>query len=265
MVNVKMKCSPPLNRQTLLSVNHIKEQGVKSAHNIGSINRCSSGEPAALADNNRYGASQIPASPPEVPSTVSHVQRSPMSIPQLLHTVQKGQKLPLEDSGKLSAIKACLGWNTTDPNCDVDVSAFLLNANGKVIDDEWFVFYGQTQSPDNSAIFSLEDGEDRESILVDFRKLNPAVKKIVFVLTINEAFEKKLNFSMLKEAYIRIMDTVASRELVSFKMEEYYSNVTSMMIGEIYLHNGVWRFNAIGNGVARDLAGLCELYGVQVV
>lgn len=48
-------------------------------------------------------------------------------------------------------------------------------------------------------------------------------------------------------------------------MDEYYSNVTSMMIGEVYRHNGIWKFNAIGNGVTRDLAGLCELYGVQVI
>ena len=63
---------------------------------------------------------------------------------------------------------------------------------------------------------------------------------------------------------MRIMDP-AGTELVSFKMDEYYTNVTSMMIGELYLHNGAWKFNAIGNGVAKDLAGLCGLYGVQVI
>ena len=77
-------------------------------------------------------------------------------------------------------------------------------------------------------------------------------------------FEKNLNFGMLEDAYIRIMDP-AGTELVSFKMDEYYTNVTSMMIGELYLHNGAWKFNAIGNGVAKDLAGLCSLYGVQVI
>ena len=63
---------------------------------------------------------------------------------------------------------------------------------------------------------------------------------------------------------LKITDT-SDTELVSFKMDEYYSNVTSMMIGEVYRHNGIWKFNAIGNGVTRDLAGLCELYGVQVI
>lgn len=76
--------------------------------------------------------------------------------------------------------------------------------------------------------------------------------------------KKILNFGMLEDAYIRIMDP-AGTELVSFKMDEYYTNVTSMMIGELYLHNGAWKFNAIGNGVAKDLAGLCGLYGVQVI
>ena len=68
---------------------------------------------------------------------------------------------------------------------------------------------------------------------------------------------------MLKDAYVRIIENSTNAELVSFKMSEYYSNVTSMTIGELYLHKGIWKFNAVGNGVARDLAGLCELYGVE--
>lgn len=64
---------------------------------------------------------------------------------------------------------------------------------------------------------------------------------------------------------ISVLWILLSTELVSFKMDEYYTNVTSMMIGELYLHNGAWKFNAIGNGMAKDLAGLCGLYGVQVI
>ena len=85
------------------------------------------------------------------------------------------------------------------------------------------------------------------------------------MLTINDALAKHLHFGMLKDAYIRIIETGSYRELVSFPMLEYYNNVISMMIGEIYLYNGKWKFHAIGDGVVRDLAGLCELYGVQVV
>ena len=141
----------------------------------------------------------------------------------------------------------------------------MLNSSGKVIGDTWFVFYGQEISPDASTTFAVDNRNDREIISVDFNRLNSAVSKIVFVLTINEALEKHLSFSMVKDAYIRIINADNNSELVSFKMDEYYSNVISMMIGELYIHNGMWKFNAVGNGVARDLAGLCELYGVRVV
>lgn len=98
---------------------------------------------------------------------------------------------------------------------------------------------------------------------INLAKLSPGIKKIVFVLTINEALAYRLNFSMVKDAYIRLLDTDTRREIYSFLLTDYYANVTSMMLGELYLYNGTWKFNAIGNGVAKDLAGLCELYGVQ--
>ncbi len=186
-------------------------------------------------------------------------------IPQLMKPVQKGQKVSMGVGTPLTALKACFGWNSTNAGCDVDVSAFMLGDNGKVIGDEWFVFYGQTNSPDNSTTFQMDNGADREIIHINLQTLNPAVKKIVFVLTINEAVEKRLHFGMMKDAYVRIMNPNDNTELVSFKMTDYYSNVISMMIGEVYQHNGTWKFNAIGNGVAKDLLGLCELYGVQVI
>lgn len=183
-------------------------------------------------------------------------------IPNFIHPIQKGQKVALASAGSLHAVDACFGWNIKDARCDVDVSAFLLGENGKVPGDSWFVFYGQTKSPDKSTEF-FADASGREKISIDFDRLNPNVKKIVFVLTINEAFEQNLHFEMIKDAYIRILHPDTKAESVSFQMTDYYSNVISMMIGEIYQHNGTWKFGAVGNGVAKDLAGLCSLYGVQ--
>ena len=51
----------------------------------------------------------------------------------------------------------------------------------------------------------------------------------------------------------------------NFTLTDYYTNVTSMVVGEVYNHNGVWKFNAVGDGVAKDLAGLCAMYGVNVI
>ena len=186
-----------------------------------------------------------------------------ITLPSLTKRVSKGQKVPLNLSSK--KIKVNFGWNVKNSACDVDVSAFLLSGNGKVVGDDYFVFYGQESSPEKSVLFkNVETANVLEVFDIDTAILNPAVAKIVFVMTINDALENSLNFSMLKDAYIQIADPLNNTELASFLVEEYYNNINSMMMGEIYLHNGAWKFNAIGNGVNKDLAGLCEFYGVAV-
>ncbi len=250
MLTVTMNTKTPVDQNTLLSLNKTTG-GVISTHT------------ASPADNTTpiRPARQIPPSgktPKPSPSQPAH------RIPPLLKPVQKGQKLSIETASPLGGIKVCFGWNTVNPACDVDVSAFLLGADGKVTGDSWFVFYGQAKSPDQSVVFYPDSSADREYFDIDFHKLNPSVHKIVFVLTIHEALARRLHFGMLKDAYIRILTENGKTELASFQMKEYYTNVISMMIGEVYRHNGIWKFHAVGNGVARDLAGLCELYGVQI-
>ena len=247
MINIPMKTKGAADRSTLLSINRPSNRALQ----MHTTQSASAASHAPAHSIQAAPASAAQASAPPVRQ---------QSIPPLLKPVRKGQKVSIEAGAPLRRIKACLGWNTRNPQCDVDVSAFLLGADGKVPGDTWFVFYGQTQSPDKSTVFHMESGTDRESITIDLQKLNSGVQKIVFVLTINEALERRLHFGMLKDAYIRILNGDTGAELVSFPMADYYTNVISMMIGEIYRHNGVWKFHAVG----RDLAGLCALYGVQV-
>ncbi len=183
--------------------------------------------------------------------------------PQLVKPLSKGMKTLVRAKGDLKPIKVCLGWHTN--KCDVDVSAFMLGADEKSLGEDWFVFYNRTQSPDGALKHSSYEASDMQSVSVDLARINPAVKRIVFVLTINEALERRLNFSMLSDTYLRIMDSATNTEIASFLIREYYSNITSMMIGELYLHNEQWKFNAIGNGVAKDLAGLCSFYGIETM
>ncbi len=239
MIDIPMRSLQPLDRNSILHIN-------KSGKN----NTASSNQNAAPASNAR---------------TQHQAPIAKLAIPDLRRQIQKGQKVLLDPSGSVRQIHVCLGWNVNNPKCDLDVSAFLLGANGKVLGDDWFVFYGQEDSPDRSVHFYPSAREDREYISVDFNRLNPAAQKIVFVLTINDAFVDNLNFSMVKDAYLRILNAQTREELVSFQMTDYYANVISMMIGEIYLYQGAWKCSAVGNGVAKDLAGLCGLYGVQVV
>lgn len=284
MINIAMRSQGAIDRDSLSSINTLT-QDVVQAQTIHSLNTRKERQ-ASQTEN------IVPARQTAQSQTASHQQQIVQSqadsgqqsalsqaasgqsqaapaaarkpIPPLQKMMQKGQKVALTSQTPPRVLKACLGWNTTNAQCDVDVSAFLLDGTGKVPGDDWFVFYGQTESPDHSTVFCPENTVDRESITVHLDKLNPSVKKIVFVLTIHEALEKNLHFGMVQDAYIRILNDNSQEELVSFQMDEYYTNVISMMIGEVYLHNGIWKFNAVGNGVAKDLSGLCGLYGVQV-
>lgn len=290
MITIPMNTKGAMDRQSILSIN------ISDPHSIQNRNTMNT-----FIQSHIYGQSTsppiprpstvVPASPqqisptrpnqivqpaftagqqsqtaqPAFTSSQQHTNASTVvwTLPTLQNKVQKGQKSVLS-SAPIDAVDACFGWNVTDTRCDVDVSAFLLGPNGKVFGDSWFVFYGQTLSPDQSTEFIPSAIEDREKIQVNLKKLDARIQKIVFVLTINDALTNHLHFGMIKDAYIRILGS-SGKELVSFMMTEYYTNVISMMIGELYRHNGIWKFNAVGNGVAKDLAGLCSLYGVQTI
>ncbi len=237
MLNINMITKGAINQNSILSMNVANPESVKNQNNIQFINFLKNKPSTPILQN--IDTKQV--------------------VPKLYHSIKKGQKIPILSS---NIIEACFGWNTMDNRCDVDVSAFLLGKNDKVLGDDWFVFYGQTTSPDKSVTWE-QATIDRQKIKIDIRKIHPNVQKIVFVLTINEALTQKLHFGMMKDAYIRIMEK--ENEIASFMMTEYYNNVISMMIGELYLYQGKWKFNAIGDGIAKDLEGLCQWYGVEVI
>lgn len=183
--------------------------------------------------------------------------------------LKKGQKVALSNNGTtLKNIRVCLGWDVLNQGVDLDASAFMLGADNRIIGDDWFVFYGQPQSPDGSVNHSgdsqgQEEGDD-EIISIALDRVNQSVNKITFVVTIDEALERGFNFSMVSNAYVRVVNADTNVEIARFTLSEYYNNVTSMVVGELYKHNGQWKFNPVGDGVAKDLAGLCEMYGVNV-
>ena len=185
--------------------------------------------------------------------------------------LQKGQKTSLTDfNANLKTVDVCLGWDVEGKSqYDLDVECFLLGANSKVIGDDWFVFYNQPVSPDGSVrhdgTHKTGDGcGDDEILNINLAQLSPEVNRLVFILTINEAKERQLNFSGVKNAFIRVVDKSSNRELVRYLISEYYHSITSMVVGEIYRYKGEWKFTPIGEGTQDDLYGLCKRYGVVI-
>lgn len=264
MINIPDKVTPPLSRATLGTLNQRHGQPLTRA-TVGCLNKApatSGSAPSGTAGGQRaraYSGGQAGEAARQGTALPK------LAVPPMRHPLRKGQKVPLDPQNSgLTRLKVCFGWNVRDTRCDMDASAFLVTGNGRVPDDSWFVFYGQTDSPDQSVRFETDGGRSREIIHVDIGRLAPSIQRIVFVLTINEAFEKNLNFSMIQDAYIQLLDGSTGQEIVSYCIEEYYPNVTSMTIGELYLHNGNWKFNPVGNGVHQDLAGQCMVYGVEI-
>lgn len=174
--------------------------------------------------------------------------------------LRRGQKIKLSDN----RLKFYFGWNVKNPECDLDGSAFMLDSSGKVISDEWFIFYGNPQSPDKSLSYRPYQQNNGAEIDINTSEINPKVQKIVMSVTIYEAFEKNLNFGMTENIYVRIAESSRNSEIARFDIDDCFSSITALVIGEFYRYNNEWRFSAVGSGVKRDLAGFCRMYGVNL-
>ena len=89
------------------------------------------------------------------------------------------------------------------------------------------------------------DGDD-EQIIVELNRVPANYTKIVFTVTIYQARERKQQFGMIRNAFIRVVDADNGKELCKFNLSENYDGRTAMVFGEVYRHNGEWKFGAIG-------------------
>ena len=192
--------------------------------------------------------------------------------------LSKGQRASLDNSMKMALVG--LGW---DPNkydggydFDLDASAFICGANGKVRSDEDFVFYNNPDwknhtiwsSGDDQTGGNSEDGDD-EQIFIDFSKVPDWVEKIAITVTIHDAVNRRQNFGQVSNAYVRVakvqneFDSVGET-VIQFDLEEEFSIETALVVCEIYRKNGEWKFNAVAAGYQGGLEALCRNYGVNV-
>ncbi len=164
-----------------------------------------------------------------------------------------------------------LGWDvrTTDgQDYDLDASVFLLAENGKVRNDLDFIFYNNLRSTDGSVEHTGDnrtgkgDGDD-ESIKIKLDKIPADVAKIVFVVTIHDATVRRQNFGQVEGAFIRLVNDDTQIEVTRYDLTEDASTETAMLFGELYRHNGEWKFRAVGQGYAGGLASVCAQYGIN--
>lgn len=189
-------------------------------------------------------------------------------------SLSKGQKVDLTKGNPgLKKIMVGLGWDVnafdSGADFDLDAAAFMVGASGKCPTEKEFVFYGNLEHPSQSVKHMGDnltgEGEgDDEQIEIELEKVPTNVEKIAFTVTIYDADVRKQNFGQVANAFIRIVDETTNTELIRYDLGEDFSIETAVVVGELYRHNGEWKFNAIGSGFQGGLAALCGHYGIEV-
>ena len=166
-----------------------------------------------------------------------------------------------------------LGWDVnafdSGADFDLDAAAFMVGENGRCPTEKEFIFYGNLEHA-SGAVKHMGDnltgaGEgDDEQIQIDLSKIPANVSKVAFTVTIYEAEVRGQNFGQVSNAFIRIVDESTGTELIRYDLGEDFSIETAVVVGELYRHNGEWKFNAIGSGFQGGLAALCGHYGIEV-
>ena len=188
-------------------------------------------------------------------------------------SLTKGQNISLSKTDpSLKNVLVGLGWDarsTDGQDFDLDASVFMATENGKVPSDRHFIFYNQLVSPcggvEHTGDNLTGDGDgDDESVIVRLDKVESNIKSLFITVTIHDAEARRQNIGQVSNAFVRIVNNDTSDEIVRFDLSEDYSTETAMVFGEIYRHNGEWKFRAIGQGYKGGLYSLCQQYGVNV-
>jgi tellurium resistance protein TerD len=171
----------------------------------------------------------------------------------------------------LSAVVVGLGWDarTTDGKAfDLDASAIICNADGKVLSDQHFVFFNNLKSPDGAVEHTGDnvtgEGEgDDEQVKVNLAGLPPEAARIVFPVSIYEADSAGQTFGQVRNAFIRVVNQADNSELARYDLSEDASTETAMVFGELYRGTDEWKFRAVGQGYSSGLAGIARDFGVN--
>ncbi|RGD55532.1 TerD family protein [Kitasatospora xanthocidica] len=163
-------------------------------------------------------------------------------------------------------VRVGLGWTAGD-GYDLDASALLCGADGKVASDQHFVFFNNLRSPDGSVrhLGGAGGGADREQVEVRLAEVPAGVEKVVFAVAIYDAAQRRQSFGQVRGAHIRVVDPDSGTEVARYDVASEAGSETAMVFGELYRHGADWKFRAVGQGYADGLAGIATDFGVDVL
>jgi tellurium resistance protein TerD len=181
-------------------------------------------------------------------------------------TMNAGQKLGINDIGIVDnklVIGVELEYNSS--SFEVDFSMFLLDEAGKSTEDN-FIFYGNKLSKDTSVKIdddlSLKISGGFDSVIsVDLNKVGSSIKRISLTGTL---YDESNKFGNLKSGSISLIST-SKKEALNYKFTEKLTSENAIVICDLYIHNGKWKLQGIGQGFTGGLSALCGNFGVDTM
>jgi tellurium resistance protein TerZ len=157
--------------------------------------------------------------------------------------MEKGGVLDLPQ--EMNKITIGLGWDVDDGECDLDVSAVLLDGNGRDLEA---VFFGRLESDEHGIVHSGDnltgegDGDD-EQIVVDLNSIGPVVQQVFFVVNI---YSQGVTFSQVASPYCRVVDNSTGSELCRYALKDA-GHENGLIVSRIAREAGNrWGFHALG-------------------
>jgi len=178
----------------------------------------------------------------------------------MTHAMVKGSNVPLD----AMAVRAVLRWTPGAGVPDVDASALLLGADGRVRSDEDFVFYNQPRHPSGLVRRlpkrSVPEGL-MDSVEADLNALDPSVDQVIIAASSDGA-----TFAQVHDLRILLYDTAGSGEepLAVFDVRPETGEETAIICGELYRRGDGWKFRAVAQGYPTGLVGLATAFGISV-
>lgn len=169
-----------------------------------------------------------------------------------------GERVEIKDKqgNSTSVFGVGAGWGFNGTPFDLDLVAIPLGTDGKMIGNE--PAYFSNKSLMNGAIVLSEDNRTGkgegwdEYMLIDSTKMPAEVESVVLCIII---YEGANNFGNVKSAESGLFEPSNSHEanklqpaLEKFDLTEDFSAKDTIVVGRVYKHNNVWKFQAIGTG-----------------
>ncbi|MCS0605051.1 TerD family protein [Streptomyces sp. LP11] len=170
---------------------------------------------------------------------------------------QRGHKARISDL--TAGTDLYVGVQISAPGLNFDISCFGLDADERLSDDRYFVFFNQPKSPEGSVQLLGAQAGDTESFRVTLDRVPSQIRKLSFTATIDGAGQ----MSQVAPGYLRIVAGGEEVARYSFSGAEF-STERAVMLGDFYVKDG-WRFAAVGQGFDGGLEALLKNFGGEVL